>query len=161
MEAISCSRCHGDTELTIVGFADGEADALRIRLKDLPLLTCEQGHRQFVRMQFPAELLEHLTQQDEPELPAGEVKGFILKKYLCESCGEQLEPKPDHRHSFSIEVKLDGLDAFGVELSMPVYKCSSCAREQLHSLDEVRKLTPKALAQAFTAADIPPPPGQI
>jgi DNA-directed RNA polymerase subunit RPC12/RpoP len=161
MNANSCSRCHGDTELTIIGFADGEADSLRIRLKDLPLLTCAEGHRQFVRAQFPAELLEHLTQQEEPELPTGEKKGFILKHYLCEDCGAELEPKPDHRHSFSFDVKLDDLDAFGVELTMPVYKCSACAHEQLHSLDEVRKLTPKALAQAFDAADIPPPPGQL
>lgn len=157
MKANSCSRCHGDAALKIIGYADGEADPLRIRLKDFPLLSCEQGHRQFVRPRFAAELLEHLTQQDEPELPSGEKKGFIMKHYLCESCGAELEAKPDHRHTFAIDIKLDELDSFGVELSMPVYKCTSCAREQIHSLDEVRKLTPKALAQAFDAAEIPPP----
>jgi hypothetical protein len=161
MNAISCSQCHGDTELTIIGFADGEADPLRIRLKGLPLLACEKGHRQFVRPQFPAELLQHLTQQDEPALPSGEKKGFIIKHYLCEDCGAELEAEPDHLHTFSIGIELDDLDAFEVDLTMPVYKCTACAREQLHSLDEVRKLTPKALAQAFDAADIPPPPGQL
>jgi len=35
------------------------------------------------------------------------------------------------------------------------------AKEQLHSLKEVRKLTPTAMAHAFEAADIPPPPGVI
>ena len=161
MKAISCSRCQGDTEVKIIGFADGEADPLRIRLKDFPLLTCEQGHRQFVRPEFPAELLEHLTQQDEPELPSGEEKGLFMKKYLCEDCGSELEAKPDHRHNFSLGIELDDLDAFEVDLSMPVYKCSSCGREQLHSLKEVRKLTPQALADAFKAAEIPPPPGQL
>lgn len=161
MNAIPCSRCKGETEVKIIGFSDGEADPLRIRLIDLPLLTCEQGHRQFVRPEFPAELLEHLTQLDEPELPTGEEKGLFLKRYLCEDCGSELEAKPDHRHSFSIDVELDEIDAFQVELTMPVYNCSSCGHEQLHSLKEVRKLTPAALAEAFKNAEIPPPPGQL
>lgn len=157
----SCDQCRGETEMTVIGFADGESDPLRIRLKDFPLLRCQQGHRQFVRPHFGAELLQHLTEEDEPGLPAGEVKGLFKKQYLCESCGEELEPKPDHRHTFSISVKLEELDAFGVDLSMPVYKCSACGREQLHSLKEVRKLTPTAMAHAFDAAGIPPPPGAL
>jgi DNA-directed RNA polymerase subunit RPC12/RpoP len=161
MTSTTCNRCRAETEITTVNFADGEADALRIRLNDFPLRACPEGHRQFVHPNFAAELLQHLTEEDEPELPAGEVKGLIIKKYLCESCGEALEPKPDHRHTFSIDIKLEDLDPFGVDLSMPVYKCSACAKEQLHSLKEVRKLTPTAMAHAFEAAGIPPPPGVI
>ena len=161
MTSTSCNRCRAETEITVVSFADGEADPLRIRLKELPLRECAQGHRQFVRPDFGVKLLQHLTEEDEPELPAGEVKGLIIKKYLCKSCGEALEPKPDHRHTFSIEVSLLDLDLFGVDLSMPVYKCSACGKEQLHSLKEVRKLTPAAMAHAFEAANIPPPPGAI
>jgi len=161
MTSPSCNRCHAETEITIVNFADGEADPLRIRLKEFPLRQCPEGHRQFVRPDFAIELLQHLTEEDEPNLPAGEEKGLIMKKYLCESCGEALEPKPDHRHTFSIDIMLADLDRFGVDLSMPVYKCSACGKEQLHSLKEVRKLTPAAMAHAFEAADIPPPPGVI
>ena len=161
MTSTSCNQCRAETEVVIVNFADGEADSLRIRLKEFPLRSCPEGHRQFVRPEFAAELLQHLTEEDEPALPAGEEKGLIMKKYLCESCGEPLEPKPDHRHTFSIEIKLEDLDAFGVDLSMPVYNCSACGKEQLHSLKEVRKLTPAAMAHAFEAADIPPPPGVI
>jgi len=51
---------------------------------------------------------------------------------------------------------LADLAPFRVELSAPVYRCPSCSREQLHSLKEVRKRTPAALAQAFQAADLPP-----
>ena len=159
--SISCYQCRAETEITIVSYADGEAGPLRLRLKEFPLRTCPDGHRQFVRPEFASELLRHLTEEDEPELPAGEEKGLIMKKYLCESCGEELEPKPDHRHSFSIEIALEELDPFGVGLTMPVYKCSSCGKEQLHSLREIRKLTPAAMAHAFEAANIPPPPGAI
>ncbi len=159
MTSTSCNQCHAETEITIVNFADGDADPLRIRLKEFSLRACPEGHRQFVRPDFAVELLQHLTEEDEPELPAGEEKGLIMKKYLCESCGEALEPKPDHRHIFSIEVRLEDLNPFGVDLSMPVYKCSACGKEQLHSLKEVRRLTPTAMAHAFEAAKIPPPPG--
>jgi len=158
MTSTSCNRCHAETKLTIINFADGEANPLRIRLKEFPLRACPEGHRQFVRPDFAAELLQHLTEEDEPALPAGKEKGLIIKKYLCESCGEALEPKPDHRHIFSIDVGLKNLEPFGVDLTMPVYKCSSCGKEQLHSLKEVRKLTPAAMAHAFEAANIPPPP---
>ncbi len=161
MASTACNQCRAETEVTIVNFADGEAEPLRLRLKEFPLRACAEGHRQFVRPEFAVELLQHLTEEDEPALPAGEEKGLIVKKYLCESCGESLEAKPDHRHTFSIEVKLDDLDPFGVDLTMPVYKCSACGKEQLHSLKEVRKLTPAAMAHAFEDANIPPPPGVL
>lgn len=161
MSSISCNQCRAETEITIVNFADGEADPLRIRLREFPLRACPEGHRQFVHPEFAIKLLRHLTEEDEPQLPTGVEKGLIMKKYLCESCGETLEPKPDHRHTFSFKIALEDLDPFGVDLSMPVYKCSACGKEQLHSLKEVRKLTPTAMAHAFEAADIPPPPGVI
>lgn len=156
MTTKACKRCQGEIHLHSVAYADGEASPLKIRLHDLPVFKCEQGHKQFLSPQFPAQLLEHLVQQDEPELPAGEEKGLFKKHYLCESCGKELEAKPDHRHTFSLEVKLAELDPIGVDLTMPVYRCSGCGREQLHSLKEIRKLTPEALAHAFQAADIPP-----
>ena len=159
MSLNACNQCGGDTELVIIGFADGEADPLRIRLKDLPLRSCEHGHRQFARPQFPVELLQHLTQRDEPGLPSGDVRGFIRKRYLCRRCGAKLAGRPDHRHIFSLDIELDGLPPFQVDLTMPVYGCPACGREQMHSLAELRKLTATALARAFDAADIPPPPG--
>jgi hypothetical protein len=80
MTSTSCNRCRAETEITIVNFADGEADPLRIRLREFPLRECPDGHRQFVRPDFAAELLQHLTEEDEPELPAGKEKGMIMKK---------------------------------------------------------------------------------
>ena len=159
MSLTSCNQCHAETEVKIVNYADGDSEPLRIRLKEFPLRTCPVGHRQFVRPEFPIELLQHLTEQDEPHLPHGHVKGLLMKKYLCESCEAELEPKPDHKHTFSVELTLDNLTPFGVDLTMPVYKCTACGREQLHSLNEIRKLTPAAMAHAFEAANIPPPPG--
>lgn len=161
MDTRTCDRCRGDTRVEFTESVQGESDELCITLKNLPLLTCSQGHHQFLRPSFGAELLTHLLQEDEPALAAGEEKGFFRKKYLCEDCHAELEPKPDHRHTFSIEVAIEDTERLGVDLTMPVYHCSSCGKEQLHSQKEILKLTPPALAHAFEAADIPPPPGAI
>ncbi len=158
MKTKACNLCHSATRRRFIDFADGEAEPLRIRLKGLPLLVCEQGHRQFMRPQFAAELLRHLTEVDEPGLPAGQETGLFRRHYLCQNCDSELEIKPDHRQIFSIDIELENIDSFTVDLSMPVYRCSACAEEQLHSLREIRKLTAKALADAFLEVDIPPPP---
>jgi len=156
MTSRSCNRCDAEAAPTTLASAAGSDDPLTVTVRNMPVVACSAGHRQFVRATFAAELLDHLTQQDEPELPAGEEKGLIRKRFLCESCGAELAPKPDHRHTFSIDVSLDKIDPFAVELTMPVYRCTACDTEQLHSLKELRKHTPQALAEAFKAADIPP-----
>jgi hypothetical protein len=60
----------------------------------------------------------------------------------------------DNRHSFHLTPGYEGQPRFRVEVSMPVFKCTGCGKEQVHSLAEVRKLTPAALVHAFKAAGI-------
>jgi hypothetical protein len=152
----TCKLCGGETGLSTIESVAGESHDLTITLRNFPVLSCEQSHYRFIRPEFPAQLLHHLTNREEPELPTGEEKGLIMKRYLCESCGSELDAAPDHRHTFSIDVELEQLEPFHVELTMPVFRCRKCEREQLQSLKEIRKLTPDALTNAFKAADIPP-----
>jgi hypothetical protein len=151
----TCTTCHSPTAPTRIDAITGEENALAVTLRGLPVLACEKGHRQFVSADFPLLLLDHLTEQDEPSLPAGAEKGLILKHFHCAGCGNELQPEPDRRHTFSFEVALPQIETFTVELTMPVYRCGRCGREQLHSLKELRRFTPAALAHAFKAAEIP------
>jgi len=150
-----CIQCRSETEITAVDAAAGEAKTLTIAVKEMPVAACARGHRQFVHPEFPLRLVEHLIDEDEVKLPAGEEKGLLVKHYHCAGCGAELAPQPDHRHTFTVDVALADLSPFRVELTMPVYRCPSCDKEQLHSLKEIRKYTPEALAQAFKAAGIP------
>ncbi len=152
----ACSRCREATETTVIDTAAGEAKPLAIAIRGLPVLACSKGHRQFVHREFPRLLLEHLLKEDETALPAGEERGMIFKHFNCSACGAELAPKPDHRHTFTVDISLQDLAPFKVELTMPVYRCSGCEKEQIHSLQEIRKHTPEALAHAFQAAEIPP-----
>lgn len=151
-----CIQCRGETEITAVDAAAGEAKDLKIAVREMPVAACAKGHRQFVRPDFPRLLVEHLMDEDEAKLPAGQETGLLVKRYYCASCGAKLARQPDHRHTFTIDVALAELSPFRVELTMPVYKCGKCEKEQLHSLKEIRKQTPEALAHAFQAAGIPP-----
>lgn len=151
-----CIQCRSETEVTAIDAAAGEAETLAIALKEMPVAACARGHRQFVHAEFPRQLVEHLLDEDEAKLPAGEEKGLLRKHYHCTGCGAELAPQPDHRHTFTVDVALAKLAPFRVELTMPVYRCPSCEKEQLHSLTEIRRYTPAALAQAFRAAGIPP-----
>lgn len=150
----ACTTCQEETAPQTLEAISGDEKELSLTVRGLPVLACKQGHKQFVRLGFALELLNHLIEEDEPQLPAGEQKGLLFKHYHCNACGEKLEAKPDHRHTFTIDVALPDTAPFKVELTSPVYKCSACQAEQLHSLKEVKKLTPEALVHAFKAADI-------
>lgn len=151
-----CHQCEAETTIRTIDTGEGCDEPLRLAIRSLPVAVCGEGHRQLVHPAFAAELLDHLTEKDEPELPSGEEKGLIRKHYQCEDCGAALEAREDHRHTFVVTVDLRDLDPFEVELTLPVYACSDCGKVQVHSLKEIRRHTPAALAHAFQSADIPP-----
>ena len=156
MESRPCVRCRGNTRPAVLENAAGEAAPLTLMLQGMPILTCDKGHRQFVHAEFPRWLVEHLIDEDEARLPAGEEQGLLRKHYRCGGCGAELQAQADRRETFPIDMTLGDLGPFRVELTAPVYRCPGCSREQLHSLKEVRKRTPAALAHAFQAAELPP-----
>jgi DNA-directed RNA polymerase subunit RPC12/RpoP len=149
-----CRTCHGDTALRRLDAISGEDRPLGVTLRGLPVLECGRGHRQFVTPDFALDALNHLTEEDEAQLPAAATRGVLFKHFLCADCGTELEPKPDHAHTFTVELSLPGTPPFQAELRMPVYHCAACSKDQLHSLKEIRDRTPAALARAFKAGGL-------
>ena len=152
-----CPLCKALLHHRIVDTLAGEEGPLRITLHDMPALSCDKPHLFFVRPDFPSWLLNHLVEEDEPALPAGEARGLVFKSYLCHDCGKPLSSGPDHQHSFPVTLAYEEEPRFRAEISMPVFRCTACGKEQVHSLAEVRKLTPTALVQAFKSAGIKAP----
>ena len=150
----TCKTCHTATTPRLLEATTGEEKALTVTLRTLTVLECSNGHKQFLRPDLPLELLNHLMEEDEAQLQAGEEKGLIFKHFYCNDCGQELQAKPDHRHTFTFEPGLADQPELKVDLTIAVYKCAGCDKEQLHSLKEVRKLTPAALGHAFQAAGI-------
>jgi len=156
MKTRPCIRCRSATQPAVLESAASESDSLALRIERMPVLACPEGHRQFVSADFPRWLVEHLMGEDEAKLPSGREEGLVFKHYRCGECGADLAKVPDGRKTFAFDVELLDVDPFRVELTVPVYKCPSCSKEQLHSLKEVRGLTPQVLGEAFRAAEIPP-----
>lgn len=151
----TCAICRQPAAPARIDEVTGAEKELTVTLRGMPVLVCGNGHRHFVNPDFPLLLLDHLTEFDEPKLPAGAEKGLIVRHFVCSDCGGELQAQPDHRHTFTFDVGLPRIDAFTVDLTTPVYRCNQCGREQVHSLKALRKLTPAALAHAFKAAQIP------
>lgn len=151
----ACTRCRGKTEPAVLERTAGEDAPLALAVRGMPVLACERGHRQFVHADFARQLVEQLVGEDEAKLPAGREKGLLFKHYYCSDCGTELEGAPARRETYALEVKVGDLRRFAVEVTMPVYRCPKCAKQQLHSLKEIRSHTPQALARAFQAADVP------
>ena len=150
----TCKKCKAEMHLEPLSGVIGSEGSVKVTFPKLPALVCGQGHRRFVRPEFPAELLERLS--SNAEVPAGEARGMLFKSYHCGKCGEKLGAASPAPGTFGIDVGLKGIEAFRVELEVPVYACPSCGKEQVRSLDEFARSTPRAMARAFQSAGIPP-----
>ena len=150
----TCKKCKAEMHPEKLSGVTGSEGSVKVTIPKLPALACAQGHRRFVRPEFPLELLERLS--SKAEVPAGEPRGILFKSYHCGKCGEKLGAASPEPKTFGFNVGLKGIEAFRVELEVPVYACPSCGREQVRSLDEVARSTPGAIARAFQSAEIPP-----
>jgi hypothetical protein len=152
-----CPLCEAPLQHRILPPFSGDEAPLRITLHGMPVLSCDKPHVYFVKRDFALWLMNHLVAEDEATVPAGNPTGLIFKSYLCHDCGKALSPKRDHIHGFQVPCSYEGQAEFRAEVSMPVFRCTGCGKEQVHSLAEVRKLTPSALVHAFKAAGIKAP----
>jgi hypothetical protein len=148
-----CSVCKVELGWRELEAISGQEGTLNVTVRRLPVLECSNGHRQFANQDFPLLLLDRLVERDEATLPASEAKGMLIKHYHCSSCGQKLDA-PEGRRTFHLDVELPDVKPFDVELTLPVHRCGQCGHEQIHSVKEVRSLTPAALAHAFKSAQI-------
>ncbi|HXV09360.1 MAG TPA: hypothetical protein VD839_01010 [Burkholderiales bacterium] len=150
-----CRQCSGELHAETIDSMSGEEGTLKVTLSGFPVMVCERGHRHFMVPDFPLKLLKRVTGDDEASLPSGRKKGLIFKEYLCGKCGERLGPEA-HTKPFGFDVGVDDFPKFRLQLSVPVYTCPACGHEQLRDREEVRALTPVAMAQGFQAAGLKP-----
>ncbi|MBX9812211.1 MAG: hypothetical protein K2Y16_11470 [Burkholderiales bacterium] len=155
-DSTKCKRCEAGMRLQSIGAVSGEQGVLKVTFPQLPALVCPNGHKRFAVPEFPIILLDHLAGEDETSLPSGKTRGLIFKDYRCGSCGAKLAGGDGQARTFGFDIRVKDIPAFRVELTAPVYKCPSCAKEQLRSLEEIQMLTAPAMAHAFEAAGLKP-----
>lgn len=153
MARTHCPLCKAVVEPDVLNEINGEEGRLGLRVYRMPFLRCSNGHRLFSHPDFPLLLLDWLVQSGT-KLPISASKGMLIKKHHCAECGELLSEPDDQRQSFRLAVDLPETVPFEIELTMPVHRCPKCGKEQVHSLKEVRKDAPAALAHAFKSAQM-------
>jgi hypothetical protein len=148
----SCAMCRESTKLTSVAAVAGESGHLKITVLGMPALKCANGHASPVHRDFLLWLLQQ-TRERQASVAAGEAKGLLFKKYFC-SCGRELPGGAGEPRSFAYDLAYEDVPGFKVELQMPIYKCG-CGKEQLRSLDEMRKCIATAMVDVCDRAGFP------
>jgi hypothetical protein len=154
-ENSNCKQCDAPMRLQSIGPLAGEEGVLKVSIADFPALACDRGHRRFITRDFPLQLLKQVASEDKIGLPAAKKQGLLFKKFHCGQCGALLGAENNPR-PFGIDVKLADVPSIHVDLTVPVYRCPSCGKEQLRQRGEIEELAPAALAQVFQGAGIKP-----
>lgn len=152
-----CRECHAEMALRALDPMTGEEAGVRMMIEGMPVMFCKQGHKRFVAPEFAVKLMEALLGDGKlvPGEPAPQ-KGWLRKHWVCPGCGKDLdENAPDH-----VEVKrvleLKGVDAFGVRVEVPTFRCADCGKESVLPDAALGDALMKASAQAFRLAEVSP-----
>lgn len=156
-EGLPCPLCEIPLAARTLGETSGDEAPMRVTLRGLPIFSCPAPHRYFVGQQFPIWLLNALVDGELGRIPAGKEKGLVFKSYACGECGGALAASGGDPRTYTSNLAWNETPGFAVDVSMPVFRCDSCGREQARSGAELAKLLPAALVHAFMAAGLKAP----
>ena len=152
-----CSKCQGQMTVSRLESFSGEEAGLKVTILAMPALVCGQGHKRFIYPLLGGLLMDIATDQDNYQAVPGAVKkGLFTKHYLCPGCAIELPLTPTGHQSRELEAKFDHVDPFKIVIEFPVYRCSGCGKESIHSVEETGKLAKSAIVHAFRGTDIHP-----
>ena len=146
--------CSGALEATRLPAASGEDGPLKISVRDMPVLECAKHHRAPPHRDFMLWLIQEIRAR-EAQFAAGKEQGLLFKKHLCGECGKELAAKPERRQTFGFELTYEDKAPFRLEVEMPLYKCSGCAKEQIRSAKDLHNHVPAAMVGINDAAGFP------
>ncbi len=159
MEAntMRCKECKGEMTLRALEPLAGKEQDVSVKIERMPAMQCAQGHKRFVAPDFAVKMMNALLADKKlAELDAAKEKGLLRKRACCPQCGQEL----DGAGAGSLQVKrtleLQGLEAFGVQVDLPKYRCKACSRECVPPEKTVVDGLMKATANAFRSAQISP-----
>jgi hypothetical protein len=156
-EGKACPLCETPLAARTLPETLGDEAPMRLALRGFPVFACAAPHRYFVGQQFPVWLLNAMTDGELAKIPAGVEKGLLFKKYACGGCGAVLPASGGEPRTFSSKLAWNSTPGFEVDVTVPVFRCGGCGREQARSGPELVKLLPAALVHAFKAAGLKAP----
>jgi DNA-directed RNA polymerase subunit RPC12/RpoP len=127
-----------------------------MRIEGMPAMQCAEGHKRFVAPEFAVKMMEALLADPLVPLEGAAQKGLLKKRYCCPGCGQELGAGDHGRVAAKRVLEMKGLNAFGVQVDLPKYRCAACGRESVEPKDAMVDDLMKASVQAFRSAEVAP-----
>lgn len=154
---VPCSKCKGEMSLNILAPFHGEMSGVKVTINEMPCVSCAQGHKRFVHVEFAAQLMDLMFNQETyRDIPSAVRKGFFSHTYHCSGCAQELPKAPTGSKTLEVTAELKKAQPFTVLVDVPVVKCGGCATENILSAEETAKFAFKATDQAYRSIDIHP-----
>ena len=151
-----CSKCQGAMSEKLLDPFEGEEAGLKLTIRSMPAVVCDQGHKRFVYPEFAALLMDFMM---EPEnfkfIPGAVKKGLFKKRFHCPGCDKELPESPTGSQTREVPVEIRKAEPFKVQFDVPVFKCGGCGKESIRT-EETAQLAFKAIGHAYRATDIHP-----
>jgi len=155
LNQMRCKECKGLMSLRALQPIDGEQRGVHMRIEGMPAMQCAEGHKRFVAPEFAVKMMEALLADPLVPLEGAAQKGLLKKRYCCPGCGQELAGDNGRVEAKRV-LEMKGLDAFGVQVDLPKYRCAGCGRESVEPRDAMVDDLMKASVQAFRAAQVAP-----
>jgi len=155
LNQMRCKECKGLMSLRALEPIDGEQRGVHMRIEGMPAMQCAEGHKRFVAPEFAVKMMEALLADPLVPLEGAAQKGLLKKRYCCPGCGRELAGDNGRVEAKRV-LEMKGLDAFGVQVDLPKYRCTGCGRESVEPRDAMVDDLMKASVQAFRAAQVAP-----
>jgi len=156
LNQMRCKECKGVMSLRALEPIDGEQHGVHMRIEGMPAMQCAEGHKRFVAPEFAVKMMEALMAEKLVPLDGAKQKGLLKKRYCCPGCGQELGADAHGRVETRRVLEMKGLEAFGVQVDLPKYRCAACGRESVEPRDAMVDDLMKASVQAFRAAEVAP-----
>jgi hypothetical protein len=150
----NCAMCSAALESKKLPAAAGAEGPLKLSVQDMPVLECAKHHRAPVHRDFMIWLIQEIRAR-EAQFAAGKEQGMLFKKHLCGQCGKELSAKPERRQAFPFDLVYEDLAPFRLQIEMPLYKCTGCAKEQIRSTKDLHNHVPAAIVGINDDAGFP------
>lgn len=157
INTMRCKECREEMALRPLDPMAGEEHGVHMRIESMPVMECPNGHRRFVTPDFAVKMMEALLADDKlVPLDAAAQKGLLRKHYCCPNCGQALEDGKESTVEATRVLELKGLEAFGVRVEMPKFRCHGCGRESVPPGKVIVDDMMKASVNAFRSAEVSP-----
>jgi hypothetical protein len=153
----ACKECGGEPAVTTLGAFSAEEGPVTVTVRGMPAIVCARSHKRFLYAEFAPMLVDFVADPERiaPQPPAVK-RGLIKKHFHCSGCGAELPADSTKKNECSLTANFKRAAPFEIEVSIALYRCEGCGREQVRSNDELVGSVLKAITHAFRAADVHP-----